>query len=165
MEIYTDITTPDNVIRSNAVLFSNFMAYIFNPNLPTLSILKLVNFACLTKQNLIFCGIFWCREVKITPNIVNGLLNLLLKSTMQKNIQSTVEQLTPIFQDVFDDDELTITESTAAKDVEGWDSLAHIRLVVSIEKAFGLRFTADEISNLENIGALAELILKKQANA
>ena len=84
---------------------------------------------------------------------------------MQKNIQSTVEQLTPIFQDVFDDDELTITESTAAKDVEGWDSLAHIRLVVSIEKALGLRFTADEISNLENIGALAELILKKQANA
>jgi len=84
---------------------------------------------------------------------------------MSKDIHSTVEQLIPIFRDVFDDDNLTITQATTAKDVEGWDSLAHIRLVVSIEKSFGLRFTADEISNLENIGALAELILKKQANA
>ena len=81
---------------------------------------------------------------------------------MPNNCHAIVEKLTPIFQDVFDNDGLTISESTTAKDVDGWDSLAHIRLVVSIEKAFGIRFSADEISNLENIGALAEIILKKQ---
>ena len=49
-------------------------------------------------------------------------------------------------------------------DIDEWDSLAHIRLVVSIEKALELRFTTDEISNLANVGEMAELILKKQAN-
>ena len=83
---------------------------------------------------------------------------------MSKNILSIVQQLTPIFQDVFDNDGLIISEYTTAREVDGWDSLAHIRLVVSIEKAFGIRFTADEISNLENIGALAGLILKKQSD-
>ena len=58
-----------------------------------------------------------------------------------------------------------IEQNTTAQDVDGWDSLAHIRLVVSIEKALGLRFSAAEISGLVNVGEMAELILKKQANA
>jgi acyl carrier protein len=81
---------------------------------------------------------------------------------MPKNIDQIIQELTPIFCDVFDDSDLTITKDTTAEDVEGWDSLAHIRLVVSIEKAFGLRFTAAEISDLENVGAMADLILTKQ---
>ena len=75
------------------------------------------------------------------------------------------DKLTPIFCDVLDDDELDINAATTALDVEGWDSLANIRIMVSVEKAFGVRFTAAEISNLLNVGALAELVLKKQANA
>ena len=87
------------------------------------------------------------------------------EETMSNTTASLIEKLTPVFRDVFDDDELVIKEITTAQDVEGWDSLAHIRLMVSIEKAFRLRFTAAEISNLKDVGAMAELILKKQADA
>lgn len=79
--------------------------------------------------------------------------------------QFITDKLTPIFCDVFDDDELVITEVTTAQDVEGWDSLANIRVMVSVEKAFGIRFTAAEISNLKDVGALAELVLIKQTRA
>ncbi len=76
-----------------------------------------------------------------------------------------ISQLTPIFVDVFDDDDLIIDPSTTAGDVDGWDSLAHIRLIVAIEKVFAMRFSASEISNLENVGEMAELIISKQANS
>ena len=68
--------------------------------------------------------------------------------------------LYPIFRDVFDDDELVVEAKTTANDIDGWDSLTHIRLVISIEKAFDLRFTAAEISDLENVGEMAELIVR-----
>ena len=68
--------------------------------------------------------------------------------------------LYPIFKDVFDDDELIIEANTTASDIDGWDSLTHIRLVITIEKAFGLRFTAAEISELENVGEMVELIVR-----
>ena len=84
---------------------------------------------------------------------------------MSNSTASLIEKLTPVFRDVFDDDELVIKENTTAQDVEGWDSLAHIRLMVSIEKVFRLRFTAAEISKFKDVGAMAELILKKQADA
>mgnify|MGYP001449433849 FL=1 len=68
--------------------------------------------------------------------------------------------LHPIFRDVFDDDELVIEAKTTANDIDGWDSLTHIRLVISIEKALDLRFTAAEISELENVGEMVELIVR-----
>ena len=68
--------------------------------------------------------------------------------------------LHPIFRDVFDDDELVIKANTTAKDIDGWDGLTHIRLVISIEKALDLRFTAAEISELENVGEMVELIVR-----
>ena len=69
--------------------------------------------------------------------------------------------LQPIFQEVFDDDDLLIEPSTAADDVDGWDSLAHIRLVVAIEREFDMRFSASEISDLENVGEMCNLIISK----
>mgnify|MGYP001445752634 FL=1 len=74
------------------------------------------------------------------------------------------DKLIPIFRNVFDDDELIINETTNAEDIDEWDSLAHIRLVISIEKVFKLRFTTDEISNLANVGDTAKLIMKKQTS-
>jgi acyl carrier protein len=74
------------------------------------------------------------------------------------------EQLLPIFIDVFDDDELLIYPSTSAKDVDGWDSLAQIRLIVSIEKFFQLRFSAAEIEEIQNVGEMADLIKNKQSD-
>ena len=75
-----------------------------------------------------------------------------------------IDQLLPIFKDVFDDESLVLNSSTTAQDIYGWDSLAHIRLIVTIEKSFGLRFSAAEISAVENVGQMAELILSKQVN-
>ena len=72
------------------------------------------------------------------------------------------DKLIPIFRNVFDDDELIIVETTKAEDIDEWDSLAHIRLVLTIEKVFELRFTTEEISNLANVGDMAKLIMKKQ---
>ena len=65
-----------------------------------------------------------------------------------------IEQLIPIFKEVFNDDDLIIAKSTDAKDVDGWDSLAHIRLIVAIEKSFKLRFSAAEISDNEIVLSL-----------
>lgn len=84
---------------------------------------------------------------------------------MTNAVNNTLQQLVPIFQDVLDDDSLAIDATTTAQDVDGWDSLAHIRLVVSIEKAFSLRFSAAEISELQNVGDMAALIVKKQTGA
>lgn len=81
---------------------------------------------------------------------------------MTDAVNNTLQRLVPIFQDVLDDDSLSIDATTTAQDVDGWDSLAHIRLVVSIEKAFSLRFSAAEISELQNVGDMAALIVKKQ---
>jgi len=74
------------------------------------------------------------------------------------------DKLIPIFRNVFDDDELVINETTKAEDIDEWDSLAHIRLMISIEKVFELRFTTDEISNLANVGDTVKLIMKKQTS-
>jgi len=84
---------------------------------------------------------------------------------MTDAVNNTLQRLVPIFQDVLDDDSLEIDATTTAQDVDGWDSLAHIRLVVSIEKAFSLRFSAAEISELQNVGDMAALIVKKQTGA
>ena len=84
---------------------------------------------------------------------------------MSQDQPSIFEQLTHVFRDVFDDDELVIDATTTAQDVDGWNSLAHIRLVVSIEKAFKLRFSAAEIGGLKNVGDMVELILLKLVNA
>ena len=80
---------------------------------------------------------------------------------MTDAVNNTLQRLVPIFQDVLDDDSLAIDATTTAQDVDGWDSLAHIRLVVSIEKAFSLRFSAAEISELQNVGDMVALIVKK----
>jgi acyl carrier protein len=70
-------------------------------------------------------------------------------------------RLTQVFHDVFDDDEIVVTKDLTAADVEEWDSLKHIRLVLSVEDAFHVSFSASEIGNLKNVGELATLIQAK----
>ena len=67
-------------------------------------------------------------------------------------------QLTEIFEQVFDDDSIRVTPELTAKDVDGWDSLTHIRLILTIEKAFKIKFTTSEIGRLETVGDLVALI-------
>jgi acyl carrier protein len=63
-----------------------------------------------------------------------------------------------IFEDVFDEDTIKITPELSAKDVDGWDSLTHIRLILTIERAFKIKFSTSEIGRLENVGDLVRLI-------
>jgi acyl carrier protein len=67
-------------------------------------------------------------------------------------------RLAQIFEDVFDDDSIHVTATLTAKDVDGWDSLTHIRLLLTIEKAFKVKFSTSEIGKLENVGDLVSLI-------
>ena len=71
------------------------------------------------------------------------------------------EKLTGIFTDVFGDDDLRLTPQLTADDVDEWDSLTHIRLVISVEKAFGVKFSASEIGALKNVGEFVQLINSK----
>jgi acyl carrier protein len=63
-----------------------------------------------------------------------------------------------VFQDVFDDDSIRVSPELSAKDVDGWDSLTHIRLILTVQKAFNVKFSTPEIGKLENVGDLVELI-------
>jgi acyl carrier protein len=78
-------------------------------------------------------------------------------------MQSTqiYEKLTGIFHNVFDDDSIAVTPGLTASDVDEWDSLSHIRLVLTVEKAFGIKFSASEIGKLKNVGEFVDLIQAK----
>ena len=71
------------------------------------------------------------------------------------------QKLTGIFRSVFDDDSIQVKPALTADDVEEWDSLSHIRLVLTVEKAFGVKFSASEIAKLKNVGEFADLIESK----
>ncbi len=68
-----------------------------------------------------------------------------------------------IFRDNFDDDSLVLTRATTAEDIEDWDSLEQINLLTAMEKQFGLKFTLDDVRGLENVGDMADLILRLKA--
>jgi acyl carrier protein len=70
----------------------------------------------------------------------------------------TLERVREIMQDVFDLDDLTLTPATTAEDIEEWDSLSHIRLMVAIERKFKIRFKNAEIAGLQNVGDLVKAI-------
>jgi acyl carrier protein len=72
-----------------------------------------------------------------------------------------LEKLSGVFHEVFDDDTIDVKPELTAKDVDEWDSLAHIRLMLSVERAFQIKFSASEIGKLKNVGELAELVGRK----
>jgi len=74
-----------------------------------------------------------------------------------------LRQLNKIFIDTIDNEAIRLTNNTTADDIDGWDSLTHIQLVVAIEKHFKLRFTAKEILTWKNVGELIDSIIKKIA--
>jgi acyl carrier protein len=91
-----------------------------------------------------------------------GILTRSQESEMEIPIEMDEPQiyarLAEIFQDVFDEDSINVTPELSAKDVDGWDSLTHIRLILTIEKAFKVKFSTSEIGKLENVCDLVALI-------
>lgn len=71
-----------------------------------------------------------------------------------------MEKLQPIFRDIFDDDEITLTDYTAADDIEDWDSLAHMQLISAVEEAFEIEFNIGEINSFANVGEMVDSIGK-----
>jgi acyl carrier protein len=69
--------------------------------------------------------------------------------------------LNDIFHDIFDDDSIVVTPELTASDIPEWDSLNHIKLMLTVQKVFKIKFSAAEISNLKNVGELADLIRGK----
>jgi len=68
------------------------------------------------------------------------------------------EQLNEIFMDILDLDACKLTDGTSANDIEEWDSLSHIQLIVAIEKAFKIKFTSLEIMKWKNVGEMVDTI-------
>ncbi len=75
--------------------------------------------------------------------------------------ETVFEIINEIFRDEFDDDTLVIVDETNAEDIEDWDSLAHVELVMAMEKAFSMKFSLKEVGELKNVGEMADLILRK----
>lgn len=75
--------------------------------------------------------------------------------------QEIMDKVTEIFRDVFDDEDLIITDSTNSDDIEDWDSLEHISLIISMEKEFNMKFDIKEVNKLENVGQMIDLIKRK----
>ncbi len=80
---------------------------------------------------------------------------------MQK--EELLLQIQDIFRDILDDEEIVLTEASTADNVEGWDSLTHIQLIVAIEKKFKIKFTSKEILSWKNVGELVDSLASKLA--
>ena len=72
-----------------------------------------------------------------------------------------ITKLNEIFNDVFDDESIVVTEATTAKDVEGWDSLMHITLISEVEDAFDIKFSMKDVVGFQNVGEMASVIEKE----
>ncbi len=78
-------------------------------------------------------------------------------------MESIQDQVQDIFRDILDQESLTLTSATTASDVDGWDSLTHIQLIVAIEKRFKVKFSSKEILSWKNIGELLNSLHTKGA--
>ena len=77
------------------------------------------------------------------------------------NRDQLYEELTTLFLDVLSLDALSLNDATVASDVENWDSLNHINLIVAIEQKFKVSFTTREVKKLKNVGEIVDLVISK----
>ena len=74
-----------------------------------------------------------------------------------------LKKVNEIFIDVLDDEDIVLTQETTANDVEDWDSLTHIQLIVAVEKQFKIKFTSSEIQAFKNVGHFCVEVKRKQS--
>lgn len=75
--------------------------------------------------------------------------------------EDVYEKLNEVFWDVFDDEEIRVNDETTADDIEDWDSLEHINLIVAVEKKFGIKFNMGEVNKFKNVGEMVDIILTR----
>ena len=71
------------------------------------------------------------------------------------------KELNHVFCDVFNNEEIVISENTVSKDIEGWDSLMHITLIGAVEEEFGVKFAMKDVVSMKNVGAMMDIILSQ----
>jgi acyl carrier protein len=79
--------------------------------------------------------------------------------------EEVLEKLTDLFVQIGEDDDVVLADATTAEDVEGWDSIFHVKFIIAIEREFKIRFDASEINSAANAGELAAMVEKKIARA
>jgi len=75
----------------------------------------------------------------------------------------TLENLTPVFRQVFDDDSIELHREMTSDDIDDWDSLTHMNLVIAMEQQFKVKFALGELQAMKNVGEMLDLINKKQS--
>jgi acyl carrier protein len=76
-------------------------------------------------------------------------------------MSATLQKLQEVFCDLFADDDIVVARNTGAADVDGWDSLMHVTLMLEVERAFGVRFSSGEVADLVDVGQLVDLVESK----
>ncbi len=71
------------------------------------------------------------------------------------------EKLNNVFRDIFDDESIVVKPETTSKDIEDWDSLEHINLIVAIENEFGMKFNMNEVTTMKNVGEMVDIIISR----
>ena len=84
-----------------------------------------------------------------------------LPGALLGGVMDTLARLQEVFRNVFDDDSLRVGRETTARDIEAWDSVQNITLMLDVEGIFGVRFSTSEMAYLKNVGELVDLIDKK----
>ena len=75
--------------------------------------------------------------------------------------EKVVDRLNDVFRDIFDDDDIAVTDATVAADIDGWDSLAHITLILGVEREFRIKMTAAEVGSLKSVGQMIDVIIAR----
>ncbi|ODM13327.1 acyl carrier protein [Eisenbergiella tayi] len=68
-------------------------------------------------------------------------------------------KLNEVFQDVFDDESITVNDATTSNDIADWDSLEHINLIAAVEQEFGVKFNMGQVITMVNVGEMVDIIL------
>jgi acyl carrier protein len=79
------------------------------------------------------------------------------------DLSSVKYKLNRVFRDVFEDDNIEIFDTMTAADIDEWDSVTHITLVLAVEKEFGVRLNAAEVGKLDNVGEMIKLLARRSA--
>ncbi len=77
------------------------------------------------------------------------------------NKEEVYERLNNVFRDVFDDESIVVKPETTSKDIEDWDSLEHINLIVAVENEFGIKFNMGEVTTMKNVEEMVDIILSR----
>lgn len=75
--------------------------------------------------------------------------------------EEVMERLNGVFRNMFDDESIELNDNTTSDDIEDWDSLEHINLLVAVEQEFNMKFNMNEVTSMKNVGEMVDIILSR----